>query len=183
MPQDCTVCHYPLMADAAADVTSGTLWAMKHRSPLVTFQSCDVCHTSALAHATTTPVTAALWQTGAFHASVAAQPAACLDCHAGSVPSGATQSSVLYALAAGGTASNGAQWMNHGATGVAGDDCVACHAADAKASGAAWSKSTAFHARVARPGTCQACHGLTNGGGSAVGTKTTCRPASPTPRP
>ncbi len=171
VPQDCTVCHYPLMADAArADLTSGALYNMSHRSTTIAVQRCDVCHTGALAKSTTTPMASTLWQTGAFHASVASQPTACLDCHSGSDPTGPTQSSVSYLLAAGGTASNGGQWMNHGATAVVGVDCARCHQADAKPSGAAWSKSTPFHASVASPGTCQTCHGITNGNGSTIGT-------------
>jgi hypothetical protein len=170
VPADCTVCHYPLMATATADVVNGNLYAMSHRSSLVTVQRCDTCHTAALARSTTTPVVATLWQTGSFHAGVTAQPAACLDCHAGSAPAAATQSSVVYSLPSGSTTTNGYQWMNHGATGVVGADCSACHAADAKASGAAWSKATPFHAHVASPGSCQACHGLTNGNGAVAGT-------------
>lgn len=169
-PRDCTACHYPLMATATADVRSGALYAMSHRSSLVTVQACDVCHTSALAKSTSTPVAATLWRTGAYHASVSAQPGACLDCHGVSVPSAATQSSIVYVLPAGGTATNGAQWMSHAASGVAGVDCAACHAADARASGAAWSKGTSFHANVSKPGSCGACHGLSNGNGSVAGT-------------
>ena len=49
VPQDCVSCHYMAMADAAkADVTSGTNFAMKHRSPQLTFQGCQTCHPSAL---------------------------------------------------------------------------------------------------------------------------------------
>jgi hypothetical protein len=169
VPQDCTVCHYPLMATATADVASGTLYSMSHRSALVTVQRCDACHATALAKSTRTPVAATLWQIGAYHASVTTQPTACLDCHSLSVPATPTQSSAVYVLASGGTATNGVQWMSHAATGVVGVDCAACHAADARASGAAWSRGTAFHAIVASPDGCQACHGLTNGNGSVVG--------------
>ena len=170
VPADCTVCHYPLMATSTADVANGTLYAMSHRSPLITVQRCDQCHTTALGNSTTTPVASNLWRTGAFHGSVAVQPSACLDCHSASPPSVATQSSVPYVLASGGTATNSYQWMSHAAGSVVGVDCVVCHSADAKASGAAWSKSTAYHAKVASPGSCQVCHGLTNGNGAVAGT-------------
>jgi hypothetical protein len=167
-PQDCTVCHYPLMADSArADVASGALYVMTHRSAQVAQQRCDLCHTSALARATGTPPATSAWNPGAFHAGVAAQPTACLDCHAGSAPTAPTQSSVTYALAAGGTSTNGGQWMSHAS--AAGVDCVKCHAADARAAGAAWSKSTPYHASVASAASCRTCHGLTNGNGATAG--------------
>ncbi|HEU4385550.1 MAG TPA: hypothetical protein VFR85_18845 [Anaeromyxobacteraceae bacterium] len=170
VPQDCVVCHYPLVADTfAADVTLGARYAMSHQSPLVTVQHCGACHASALSRSTTTPVAATLWQTGVYHASVAAQPAACLDCHAGSAPIAATQSTVVYALAMGGTATNGAQWMNHSASAVVAVDCASCHAADAKPSGAAWSRSTPFHASAPSPGQCQVCHGFWNFMGVVAG--------------
>ncbi|HET6410698.1 MAG TPA: hypothetical protein VFG53_01475 [Anaeromyxobacter sp.] len=169
VPQDCTVCHYPLMADSArADVASGNLYGMDHRSPTITQQKCDLCHLSALSQSTGTPASA-LWHPGVFHPSVSPQPSACLDCHSGSAPTAPTQSTVTYQLAAGGTSTNGAQWMNHGAAAVVGLDCAKCHASDAVPSGAAWSKSTLFHASVPSPGTCQNCHGLTNGNGSTIG--------------
>jgi len=169
VPQDCTVCHYPIMADSArADVASGNLYAMDHRSAAITQQKCEVCHLSALGQSTGTPASA-LWRPGAFHPSVSAQPTACLDCHSGSVPSAPTQGTVTYVLAAGGTSTNGAQWMNHRAATVVGLDCAKCHSPDAKPSGAAWSRSTAFHASVPSPGSCRDCHGLTNGNGSTIG--------------
>ncbi len=173
VPADCTACHYPLMADAPrADVASGTSFVMAHASGQLAFQACSTCHASALAGSTTSPVAATAWKPGAFHASVAAQPTACLDCHAVSEPppGSPTQSSVTYALAAGGTASNAGQWMNHGAITVVGKDCAACHAADARSAGSAWSKADLFHAVVPAPATCRECHGLTNGGGAVAGT-------------
>lgn len=170
VPADCAQCHYPLMADAPkADVASGSLYQMSHRSALVTVQRCDACHAGALAQATSTPA-AALWQNGAYHGSVSSQPGACMDCHSTTDPTSPTQSTVTYALAQGGTSTNAGQWMSHRGAGVAGQDCVKCHAADARASGAAWSRSTAFHAAVASPGSCQACHGVTNGNGATIGT-------------
>jgi hypothetical protein len=171
-PSDCSVCHYPVMADGSkADLTSGTNWAMKHRSTQLTFQSCATCHTDALAQATATPASTR-WQGGQLHASVSSQPTACVDCHSVSEPAAnaSTQSSVTYSLALGGTASNGAQWMNHGVADVAGRDCVVCHASDAKTSGSAWAKSDSFHAVVASPAACNGCHGTGNGGGTVPGT-------------
>jgi hypothetical protein len=170
VPQDCTVCHYPLMATAAADVSSGAQYAMLHRSAQVQVQRCDACHTTALARSTSTPVAATLWQTGSYHPRVTSQPTACLDCHSTSDPTAATESSVFYALTGGSTATNGYQWMNHQAAGVAGTECVVCHAADAMPSGAAWSRSTAYHAHAPSPGSCRSCHGLGNGNGSTPGT-------------
>ena len=174
VPQTCSACHYPLMADAPkADLTSGALYAMRHRSGQITFQTCQTCHTAALSRAKTTPAAASLWQGGAYHAALTAQPTACADCHAVSAPAAnaSTQSSVSYTLALGATSTNQAQWMNHGSPLVAGKDCVLCHAADAKTSGSAWSKADSFHAAVSSASSCRECHGLTNGGGSVAGTK------------
>jgi hypothetical protein len=171
--KDCLTCHYPLMTDAArADPTSGVAYAMKHRSGQVTTQACETCHGGALAKATMTPASAAAWSPGSLHASVAAQPAACIDCHAVSEPAanGPTKSNVAYALPLGGTASNTGQWMNHGSIYVAGKECAVCHAADAKSSGSAWSKTVSFHAQIGGVTSCNACHGLSNGGGSTPGT-------------
>ncbi len=173
VPADCTTCHYPLMADAAkSDLSSGVNYAMKHTSSQLTFQNCQLCHATALSRGASTPDVSTLWQPGAFHASLAPQPTACLTCHAISEPAAkaSTQSSVNYNLPLGGTSTNAAQWMNHGSGFATGKDCVTCHAADAKASGAAWSKSDSFHGVVSNPGSCKECHGLTNGGGSTAGT-------------
>ena len=172
-PKDCVACHYPVMADAArADLTSGVAYTMKHRSGQVTVQACETCHAGALAKAATMTATAAVWAPGAFHASAPAQPAACIDCHAVSqpAPNASTSSGVAYTLALGATATNAGQWMNHGSIYVAGKDCVACHAADARSAGSAWSKTSAFHAKAGNVTTCAECHGVGNGGGSAPGT-------------
>ena len=172
-PQDCAVCHYPLMADAPkANLSSGARYLFNHGSSQLAVQNCQVCHGGALAQAATAPPASGQWQGGAFHASISRQPSFCLDCHLVSRPAAAspTQSSVSYTFAAGGTSSNARQWMNHGASWVDGRDCVACHAADAKASGSAWSKSDSFHANVPAANTCQVCHGLGNGGGNVAGT-------------
>ena len=173
VPKDCVACHYPLMADAAkADVTTGTRFLMKHRSGQITFQTCQTCHAMALSKATSTTITAMSWSPGAFHPSVSAQPKTCTECHSVSLPPAnkPTQGTETYTLAMGATASNEGQWMNHGSSYVAGKDCAACHAADAKASGSAWSKATPFHTNAASVTTCNGCHGLGNGGGSVVGT-------------
>ncbi|TMB09883.1 MAG: hypothetical protein E6J65_28470, partial [Deltaproteobacteria bacterium] len=173
VPQDCTTCHYPLMADAAkSDVTSDVAYAMKHTSSQLTFQNCQDCHADALSKIANanTPVDSTLWQTGAFHPSLPSQPSACLDCHAISEPVASTQSSVAYNLTVGGSSTNTAQWMNHRSASVAGKECFVCHAGDAKTSGSAWSKSDSFHGSVSRPSTCRECHGPANGGGSVVGT-------------
>jgi len=173
VPQDCTVCHYPLMVDAArSDLTSGVNYTMKHASSALTFQNCQVCHAGALSKSANTPIASTLWQGGAFHPSLASQPTACVTCHAVSLPPSntPTQSSVTYSLALGVTSTNGGQGMNHGSSWVAGKDCVVCHAVDAKTSGSAWSKSDSFHGHVSNVTSCKECHGVTNGGGSVAGT-------------
>jgi hypothetical protein len=179
-PKDCVGCHYMLMADTAkSDVKSAASFAMKHASAQLPFQTCTTCHAGALAKATSAPAATTAWQSGALHASLQPQPSSCSECHTVSLPASSTQSSITYALAAGGTATNGAQWMSHASGTVAGQDCAACHAMDAKSAGSAWSKATAFHATVAKPGTCQECHGLANGGGAVAGTNNNL-PAGPT---
>jgi hypothetical protein len=173
IPADCVACHYPLMADGPrSNLTSGTTYAMTHASAQVTSQACPSCHGSALAASTVTPAQSLAWRPGAYHASLPSQPAACLDCHAVSEPSpnASTQSSWTYVLTTGGTSSNAGQWMNHGAASVAAADCAACHAADARRTGSAWSKASLFHSAVTATGACQVCHGVTNGGGSVAGT-------------
>jgi len=174
IPQDCNVCHYPLMADATrSDLTNGIRYSMRHKSGQITFQSCQTCHGTALSKARNTPIASTLWQVGAYHPALATQPRACVDCHAITKPAAnaSTQSSWSYTLAMGGTSTNQAQWMNHGSSSVAGKDCVVCHASDAKTSGSAWSNADYFHAAVSTPVSCKECHGLTNGGGSVAGTK------------
>jgi len=173
VPQDCVTCHYPTMANTArADLANGTRYQMKHASAQLTFQGCQTCHTTALSRATTTPIASTLWSGGLYHSRLSAQPAACVDCHAVSDPPAntPTQSSTIYNLTTGATATNKAQWMNHGTSQVVGADCVVCHAADAKTSGSAWSKATRFHGSVPASTTCRECHGVTNGGGSVIGT-------------
>ena len=174
VPQDCTTCHFPLMADAArSDVTSATRYAMRHRSGQLTVQNCRSCHATAFAKAATSPATAALFNLGTLHSSVSSQPSACAECHTLSQPAAnaSTQSSWTYVLLLGGTATNAAQWMNHGSSSVAGKDCAVCHGADAKAANSQWSKSSMLHAVVSAPSTCTECHGLGNGGGSIAGTR------------
>ena len=172
-PQDCTVCHYPLMADAPkSNLTIGTSYSMRHGSNQLTLQNCQVCHAGAFFRGAVTPIVSTLWQGGAFHSSIPSQPGACIDCHAVTRPGdGApTQSSFTYAFAAGGTPTNGGQWMHHGAGPAVGKDCVVCHAADARPAVSGWARSSSFHAKVTAANACQACHGLTNGGGPVPGT-------------
>ena len=173
VPADCVACHYPLMADGPrSNLTKGTTYAMAHASRQLASQACATCHTTALDGSTAKPYLSTAWKTGAYHASLPSQPTACLDCHAISEPASnaSTQGSWSYVMATGGTATNGAQWMNHGAIPVVITDCVTCHATDAKTSGSAWSKAAQFHPATTTPGSCQACHGVTNGGGSVAGT-------------
>ncbi len=124
----------------------------------------------ALVRGVTRPVTAALWRPGSYHGSLTTQPGACLDCHAASEPTVATRSTVSYALAEGGTASNARQWLSHLSSMVAGRDCVGCHQADAQRTGSAWNTGTRFHAKVTNATGCKECHGLSNGMGSVPGT-------------
>ena len=168
-PQDCTVCHYPVMADVAnADLTSGTSYAMKHKSGQITVQNCQACH--AKVANTASPLLSAEWNPGSYHSKVAPQPAACNDCHSPvSKPGASMQSTVSYLLSASAaTLSNQRQWMNHASPSVVGKDCAVCHATDAAPGVTAWSKSDLFHAAVAGPASCQECHGVTNGGGAVA---------------
>src|SRR4029077_3656566 len=105
------------------------------------------------------------------HGSLTTQPGACNDCHVVSEPAAnaPTQSSWSYNVP-GGSATNTLQWLNHGATVVAGKDCAACHAADAKKTGSAWNKADLLHLANITPTTCNGCHGLNNGKGAVVGT-------------
>jgi hypothetical protein len=176
-PSECVSCHYPLMTTARADVTfpdagAPATYQMKHRSTLVTTQACAGCHATAAARAGTAPTVTTLWRPGAYHSTLTAatQPASCLECHAASQPPAAMPGAVTYAMPQGGTATNGPQWMSHAHTTVTGKDCAVCHLADAKPSGSAWNKSTAYHAKVTGVTTCAPCHGLTNGKGLVVGT-------------
>ncbi len=171
VPADCTSCHYPLMAEPAkSDLPNATGSLMAHRSSLLTFQRCDTCHSTALAKASTTPISATLFKPGQFHASLGTQPAQCLDCHSASDPAKTTASATQYTLTQGATASNQAQYVSHAAASIVGKDCAACHLADAKKSGAAWSTLTPLHSNAPGLTTCQGCHGLTNGLGSVSGT-------------
>ncbi|MFO0727552.1 MAG: CxxxxCH/CxxCH domain-containing protein [Myxococcota bacterium] len=171
VPADCTGCHYPLLADGAkSDVTTGSRFSMKHRSAQITTQACATCHSGALAHASMSPPAASLWQTGAYHSAVSAQPASCNECHTVARPGATTAGSVSYTLSQGATATNQAQFMNHASQTLAGKDCAACHAADAKSSGSAWSKASKLHGPVPSAATCNECHGLSNGRGNVVGT-------------
>lgn len=153
VPADCTSCHYPAMADTThADLTSGTDYAMRHRSTQLTSQNCTTCHTSSLGRATMPP-SWALWNGGAYHAHTAATPGACIDCHQVSEPTVTTRS-------------GSGQYMSHRTSYVTGRDCVACHAADAMPP-TTWRNTTPFHATVATGvTTCTGCHGLGNGLGA-----------------
>jgi len=169
-PADCVTCHYPLMVDPTADVTTGTTFVMKHQSLQVQTQACATCHTTALSQASTASHAITLWKTGQLHAHSSPQPTACLECHSVSDPTTATQGTTTYVLALGGTATNGAQWQNHTSSWVVGKDCVVCHAADAKTSGSAWSKADTFHPAATTANTCTECHGTGNGKGTVIGT-------------
>ncbi len=173
VPADCVTCHYPLSASTQADVTSGTTFLMKHRSPqlaLPAYQKCETCHTMALAKGATLPIAATLWKTGVLHSHVTPQPASCLECHSNSEPAAATQGTTTYTLTLGGTATNGAQWMSHTIADITSRDCAVCHAADAKTTGSAWNRGTSYHAKVTSPAGCAVCHGTTNGKGTVIGT-------------
>ncbi|MFT3839053.1 MAG: hypothetical protein QM723_18880 [Myxococcaceae bacterium] len=145
---DCVDCHYPLMADSAvADVTSGGI-QMSHRSTQVPVQKCDTCHVSALGNVGN--LTSAAFAGTTFHDWVTTQPTACVDCHTGSAPVAATQSTVAY--------QGDFQWMNHQAGAVKARDCASCHLADVQNTAAGFSKSTSLHSHLT-PGACGVCHG------------------------
>lgn len=168
--QDCAVCHYPTMANPAADVTNGTTYAMKHASSQLTLQNCKICHATAFSRATQTPLAASQWRDGALHPFMAPQPTGCLDCHTVSSPNTSTQGTVVYTLAQGASATNAGQWMNHGSIFAAGRDCVLCHAADARTTNSAWSRATRLHDAV-DVNACSVCHGTANGQGTVAGTR------------
>ena len=180
-PQDCTACHYPLMADKAkSDVTSAANFTMVHGSAQMTTQQCQTCHTGALGSATGTPIASGLWKNAALHPTASVQPGACKECHTVCVPASITQGTASYSLPQGATATNTAQWMSHTLPEVAGKDCASCHRSDAKPAGAAWTKTTAYHANTQAPtATCQSCHGTQNGGSTTPGTKNNL-PGGPT---
>ena len=179
---DCNGCHYPLITDAAAadKPPNGTLYAMKHLSSLIPSQQCKPCHTLGVMNRGMLPATSDLFAGGTFHTSVSPttglplpQPTGCNDCHLVSqpAPNVPTQSTVTYAFKTGGTSTNGAQWMNHGSSLVAGKDCAACHLADAQPMGSVWSRSISLHSAAPLARTCQECHGLVNGVGGNSGSK------------
>lgn len=145
--EDCTVCHYPLMANGA--VADGR---MKHRSAQVTFQQCNRCHAGAITN-TSGPLTAAKWAPGVLHANLS--PTTCVDCHAGTAPTTPMQSAASY--------KGDRQWMNHGLAVVTARDCAFCHASDV---GMSWSRSTRFHRTGITATSCRGCHGPANGGTS-----------------
>ena len=87
VPRDCWACHYPLMADAAkSDLDQRH--PLRHAPPLRAAHLPELpgAATRARSPSPRRPPAAALWSPGAYHASLAAQPAACLDCHALSDP-------------------------------------------------------------------------------------------------
>ena len=162
------------MADAPkADLHERHAYTMKHRSGQITFQSCQTCHPARsrkrATHADSPPT---LWQTGASTpASRRSRAPASTATRSRRPPRTPTQSSCRVHAGGGRTASNQAPVDEPRLEPyVAGKDCAACHAADAKTTGSAWSKADLFHAAVAGASTCKECHGLTNGGGSAAGT-------------
>lgn len=179
-PQDCTSCHYPLMASTAADVANTNRFEMRHRSGTMTTQACQTCHTMSLARAAMMPATASLWNPGQLHPVSPTQPALCLDCHSNSEPAAATQGSNTYTFTqGGGSMTNSAQWMNHTSSAVVGRDCSVCHAADAKPMGSAWSKGTELHSHAPSLTQCSVCHGTGNGRGAVHGTNNNL-PSGPT---
>ncbi len=179
-PQDCTSCHYPLMASTSADVANTNRFEMRHRSGTMTTQACQTCHTMSLARAAMMPATASLWNPGQLHSVSPTQPALCLDCHSNSEPAAATQGSNTYTFTqGGGSTTNTAQWMNHTSSAVVGRDCSVCHATDAKPMGSAWSKGTDLHSHAPSLTQCSVCHGTGNGRGTALGTNNNL-PSGPT---
>ena len=132
---DCNGCHYPLIdrCRGLADTCSGTLYAMKHLSPLMTESAMQAVprdgrgqprDAAGRVHA----VRGEAPSTARTHGRRPNRPAASIVTWSRSRPPNVpTQSTVTYAFKAGGTSTNGAQWMNHGSSLVAGKDCAACH--------------------------------------------------------
>ena len=78
-----------VLADAGDSVTAGQVLARLNlpEGGQVTVQACELCHdrTTMLSKAIT-GIASSLWSPGVFHAKVAAQPGACVDCHTVSLP-------------------------------------------------------------------------------------------------
>ena len=150
-PATCLECHagsapvgFVGPIDAARAPASG---AMKHDAVLwsngartttpAVPQECSLCHRA--------PPASAGWATSLkFHASVGAQPASCLDCHANSRP--ALLTSVNAALPAG-------VQFDHSA-GAALGECATCHTG----SFTSWSGGKFHLAGSATPSSCLPCH-------------------------
>ncbi len=169
----CTTCHYvtePAGAFAFAARTPQTV-GFKHSSSFAP-GDCNACHNLTNAQIKTLISSNGKVSTnfsGAqFHKNIAPSSiTSCVDCHTKSAIANPTVSST------------DAQHMNHSSTTV-GADCYLCHTTDL-ATGVtptAFAKSNLFHAgtnsNMSKAGTvinsCQECHGLTNGGGSTLGT-------------
>ncbi|HWE23787.1 MAG TPA: hypothetical protein VG496_07575, partial [Myxococcales bacterium] len=146
-PQTCIGCHassVPLgfvgPLDGRRTPSSGemkhdaVLWSNGVRTTTpATPQECSICHRS-----TTAWVTALK-----FHASVAAQPTSCLDCHANSRP--AVLTSANAALPA------GVRFDHSTATG----ECTTCHVSGTLTS---WTGGKFHLAGSATPASCSSCH-------------------------
>ena len=124
---------------------------------------CGVCHRSpsdATVQASAPSSPQSIWAstkagtpTASFHQALMAagmpQPTSCLDCHAGSRPSGVL-TSANSSLAPGTT-------LDHGAPAVQGD-CASCHATGGATQWSSWRLGKLHPAGAAAPATCLPCH-------------------------
>ncbi len=179
LPSNCTTCHFTTVpAGTGAAVTNYTaanlyVTGMKHTSASVA-GDCTACHafTSNAQIVTTITGSTAIptsWNNVAnpgfafFHKNI--PPTAitsCVDCH--------TTKPLTLTISA-----NDAQHMNHASPNVPAE-CATCHKGDLTASATpaalptTWKNTDQVHINIATPPSCQACHGLTNGGGAVAGT-------------
>ena len=123
-------------------LTRRTLYAMKHLSPILSSQQCKPCHarvsiTAGCCRRWSRPVCAAVLFTPRRppDAPLPRPAATIVTWSRNRRRTSRPRARSTYALKAGGTSTNGAQWMNHGSSLVAGKDCAVCHLADARPDG------------------------------------------------
>lgn len=159
-PANCTACHYSTATSTAIYPLTPTVpftAGMHHKAGSVQGE-CSVCHVLSSAQIVAAPKTTASWRGGTFHKNtMPATITTCVECH--------TTKPALT------VSSYDGQHMNHGSA-MLPSDCVSCHRSELVpgATPTVWLKTAVFHNVVANPSTCKECHGLTNGGGSTIGT-------------
>ena len=134
---------------------------MFHRSASVpTSLSCISCHLNA---------NSGLFFPGRLHASLATQPATCIDCHATSVPSGFVGPAPIKPVRtppSGEMKHDAVLWSNGAPTSTPAvpKECSTCHTAAAPPATPTWVTSQKFHASLAaaaQPSSCLDCHANT----------------------